>query len=242
MSFSETSSDSETAAANTLVNVTSKFEQSLVKGLSELFSREDKKNIRVFKGRHSDPPVTTWLKEAEITAYLNEWDDEQKVRYFSDRLKDEAAEWLREYIDNEGDLAYKVWKDALIARFRNETDIEQLKHCLQNLKQGPEQRTQSFIAKINSLFDDIYGPAKKPKGNSSSKSRDDADDNNQTDTLLKDVKRMRDDAKLKILFRGLLPKIRTELWPRVTEDASFEDICKAALTAESIVIQKIYLD
>ena len=160
MSFSETSSNSKTATANTLVNVTSKFEKSLVKSLSELFSREDKQSIRVFKGRPSDPPITTWLKEAEITAYLNEWDDEQKVRYFSDRLKDEAAEWLREYINNEGDLEYNVWKDALIARFRNETDIEQ-----------------------------------------------DADDNNQTDTLLKDVKRMRDDAKLKILFRGLLPKI-----------------------------------
>ena len=238
MSFSETSSDSETAAANTLVNVTSKFEQSLVKGLSELFSREDKKNIRVFKGRHSDPPVTTWLKEAEITAYLNEWDDEQKVRYFSDRLKDEAAEWLREYIDNKGDLEFNVWKAALISRFRNKADIEQLKHCLQNLKQGPEQRTQSFIARINSLFDDIYGPAKKPKGNSSSTSCD----KGQTDALIKDVKRMRDDAKLKILFRGLLPKIRTELWPRVTEEASFEDICKAALAAESIVIQKMYIE
>ena len=238
MSFSETSSDSETAAANTLVNVTSKFEKSLVKSLSELFSREDKQSIRVFKGRPSDPPITTWLKEAEITAYLNEWDDEQKVRYFSDRLKDEAAEWLREYIDNEGDLAYKVWKDALIARFRNEADIEQLKHCLQNLKQGPEQRTQSFITRINSLFDDIYGPAKKPKGNSSSTSCD----KGQTDALIKDVKRMRDDVKLKILFRGLLPKIRTELWPRVTEEASFEDICKAAFAAESIVIQKMYIE
>lgn len=56
--------------------------------------------------------------------------------------------------------------------------------------------------------------------------------------LLNDVKRMRDDAKRKILLKGLLPKIKTELWPRVTKEATFEDLCKAALNAESIVIQK----
>ena len=223
---------------NLTANVSLKeLETSLVKGLGELFTREDKKNIRVFRGKPSDPPITSWLKDAEVTAYLNGWDDEQKVRYFSDRLKDEAAEWLREYLENEGDVEYSVWKDALISRFRNQADVEHLKHCLQNLKQGTEQRTQSFIARINSLFDDIYGPVKKSKGNTSSTSCGDAN-NDQTDALLKDVKRMRDDAKRKILIRGLLPKIRTELWPRITEGASFEDICTAALTAESIVIQK----
>ena len=224
---------------NLHANVTLKdLETSLAKGLGELFTREDKKNIRVFRGKPSDPPITSWLKDAEITAYLNGWDDEQKVRYFSDRLKDEAAEWLREYVENDGNVEYGVWKDALISRFRNQADIEQLKHCLQNLKQGPEQRTQSFIAKINSLFDDIYGPVKKPKGNTSSMSCNDSDDDNQTDALLKDVKRMRDDAKQKILIRGLLPKIRAELWPRITDEESFEDICKAALIAESVVIKK----
>ena len=50
---------------------------------------------------------------------------------------------------------------------------------------------------------------------------------------------MRDDAKRKILIRGLLPKIRTELWPRITEGASFEDICTAALAAESIVQKEL---
>ena len=90
----------------------------MVKGLGELFTREDKKNIRVFRGKQSDPPITSWLKDA-VTAYLNGWDDEQNVRYFSDRLKDEAAEWLRENFENEGDVEYSVWKDALISRFRN---------------------------------------------------------------------------------------------------------------------------
>ena len=111
---------------------------------------------------------------------------------------------------------------------------------MQNLEQGPEQRTQSFIAKINSLFDDIYGPVRKPKGNTSSMSCDHSDNDNQTDALHKDIKRMLDDAKQKILILGLLQKIQNELWlwPRITDEDSFEDICKAALTAESVVIKK----
>ena len=86
-----------------------------------------------------------------------------------------------------------------------------MKHCLQNLEQGPEQRTQSFIAKINSLFDDIYSPVRKPKGNTSSMSFDHSDNDNQTDALHKDIKRMLDDAKQKILILGLLQKIQNEL-------------------------------
>ena len=120
------------------------LETSLVKGLGELFTREDKKNSRVFRGKPSDPPITTWLKEAEITAYLNEWDDEQKFRYFSDRLKDEAAEWFREYIENEGDVSYSVWKDALISRFRNQADVE----CSTIFTDQQRKREESLVIAV----------------------------------------------------------------------------------------------
>ena len=49
--------------SNLFANVTLKdLESSLVKGLGELFTREDKKNIRVFRCKPSDPPITSWLK------------------------------------------------------------------------------------------------------------------------------------------------------------------------------------
>ena len=49
--------------SNLFANVTLKdLETSLVKGLGELFTREDKKNIRVFRCKPSDPPITSWLK------------------------------------------------------------------------------------------------------------------------------------------------------------------------------------
>ena len=227
-----------TTAANTSLR---DLETSIVKGLGEMFTREDKRNIRVYKGKSSDPPITTWLKEAEITAALNNWDDQQKIRFFSDRLKDEAAEWLLEFFESNGPFSYDDWKQSLITRFRNEADVEHMKHALQNLKQGPEQRTQSFIAKINSMFDDVHGTERRYQRVSSEGTNCNDDDNpanKQSDDLLKELKRMRDEAKRKILIRGLLPKYKTELWSRITKDASFEEVCQAALSAESIVIQK----
>ncbi len=79
------------------------------------------------------------LREAKFTAFINDWDDVQKIRYLSDRLRGEAAEWLQEYLIGGGTNDYTEWKEALIARFRNDADVEKLKHALQNLKQGPDQ-------------------------------------------------------------------------------------------------------
>jgi myosin heavy subunit len=62
----------------------------IVKVLGELFSREDKKSIPTFKGKSTDKLITEWLKTAEHVARNNDWDEEQKLRFFSDRLKGEA--------------------------------------------------------------------------------------------------------------------------------------------------------
>ena len=65
----------------------------LVRQLGELFSREDKKSIPIFKRSSDEKLVTDWLREAERIANNNEWDDEQKLKFFPDRFKHEAADW-----------------------------------------------------------------------------------------------------------------------------------------------------
>jgi hypothetical protein len=75
-----------TADTTILDNVT----KPIVKVLGELFSREDKKSIQTFKGKNTDKLITEWLKSAEHVARNNDWDEEQKLRFFSDRLKGEA--------------------------------------------------------------------------------------------------------------------------------------------------------
>jgi hypothetical protein len=71
----------------------------IVKVLGELFSREDKKSIPTFKGKSTDKLITEWLKTAEHVARNNDWDDDQKIRFFSDRLKGEALEWHDNYAE-----------------------------------------------------------------------------------------------------------------------------------------------
>ena len=89
------------------------------------------------------------------------------------------------------------------------------------------------------MFDDIYGREKKapPREKTDKESKEPSSENDPTE-LLKDTKRIRDDAKRKILLKGLLLKIKTEIWSRVSKNATFEELCKAILDAESIVIQK----
>ena len=202
--------------------------QPIVKGLSRLFTKEDKLAIPTFSGKDSDPLVTAWLREAETLATLNKWDEEEKIRYFSQRLRGEAAEWLEEFMRENEEGDYEFWKDSIIERFQNESDIDQLKNTLQNLTQAPGQRTKSFISRLNSLFDDVYG-RERQLGDQA---------NQETKDLSDDVKKIRDDQKKTILIKGLLKKIRDEVWPRLPKDANYNELCDAALTAESIVINK----
>ncbi|KZS08243.1 Uncharacterized protein APZ42_027839 [Daphnia magna] len=105
------------------------FTQPIVKALGELFPREDKKAIPIFKGKSTDKLISERLRGAEHVARNNEWDDNQKIRFFSDRLKGEAFEWHENYVEEEGDdLNYQDWKEALITRFQDTYDVATLEN------------------------------------------------------------------------------------------------------------------
>ncbi|KZS00127.1 Uncharacterized protein APZ42_003708, partial [Daphnia magna] len=106
----DTSEEAETSRHNPIEKSTEKtpiaeeidmiktFTQPIVKVLGGLFSREDKKSIPPYKGKSTDKMITEWLKTAEHVARNNNWDDTQKFRFFSDRLKGEALDWHKEYV------------------------------------------------------------------------------------------------------------------------------------------------
>ena len=123
--------------------------------LGELFSREDKKTIPFYKGTSSEVLITDWIKKAERVATNNDWNASQKIRFFSDRLKSEAADWHEEYI-NEDPIArkldYAAWKIAITERFQDDADLDKLRSKLNGLKQHSEQRTRAFVAKINDMI------------------------------------------------------------------------------------------
>ncbi|KAK4028690.1 hypothetical protein OUZ56_021694 [Daphnia magna] len=173
------------------------FTQPIVKALGELFSREDKKAIPIFKGKSTDKLISEWLRGAEHVARNNEWDDNQKIRFFSDRLKGEAFEWHENYAEEEGDdLNYQDWKEELITRFQDTYNLATLEKKLSKLTQKPEENCRAFVSRINNLYDTIAGKEERA-------------DHNQTiieGQLLNKVKKMRDHRKSKILLQGLLPK------------------------------------
>lgn len=200
-----------------------------LKHLGELVSREDRKNIPIFKG-DGEHYVSDWLREAERTARSNEWDDSQKIKFFADRLRGEAYEWHSDYVENNtSPLNYQIWKDELKARFTDEADRERLRTKLNNLRQRADQRVKAYIGRINQLYDSVYG--REPQSPNEETGR-------AARNYWEEIRKYRSEAKRKILLAGLLPKIKDELWPRLPKDADYEKICECAVLAESVVISK----
>ena len=125
--------------------------------LGEIFSREDKKLIPNFKGKSTDKLITEWLKTAEHIAKNNDWDEEQKLRFFSDRLKGEALEWHDEYVEDQNHrLNYTDWRNDIIERFRDSFDIATLKRKLPKLQQRPEESCRGKTITIVTGNKQIY--------------------------------------------------------------------------------------
>ncbi|KZR95597.1 Uncharacterized protein APZ42_010587, partial [Daphnia magna] len=99
---------------------------------------------------------------AEHVARNNEWDDNQKIRFFSDQLKGEAFEWHENYAEEEGDdLNYQDWKEALITRFQDTYDLATLEKKLSKLTQKPVENCRAFVSRLNNLYDTIAGKEEK---------------------------------------------------------------------------------
>ncbi|KAK4045803.1 hypothetical protein OUZ56_033794 [Daphnia magna] len=137
------------------------FTQPIVKTLGELFSREDKKAIPIFKGKSTDKLISEWLR---------------------------AFEWHENYAEEEDDdLNYQDWKEALKTRFQDTYDLATLEKKLSKLTQKPEENCRAFVSRLNNLYDTIAGKEERA-------------DHNQIiieGQLLNKVKKMKDHRKVK---------------------------------------------
>jgi hypothetical protein len=123
-----TAGQNATAPDSTIIDSVTK---PIVKVLGELFSREDKKSIPTFKGKSTDKVITEWLKAAEHVARNNDWDEDKKLRFFSDRLKGEALEYHDNYAEEQGnDLNYADWQKDIIESFQDSFDLALLEKSL----------------------------------------------------------------------------------------------------------------
>ena len=189
--------------------------------LSELFSREEKRDIPIFKGSSDDINIKDWLREAERVAKKNDWSDKQKLRFFSDRLKGDALEWHLTFIEEE-EKTYKDWKKKIVERFRDTADIELLKNKLEFIRQKTNQRMKAYISKVESLYDSIYGRLEaNPTGASPNEL-----------AVRNNLKKLRDEKKKEILIKGLLPKFKNELYRHMPIDPDYTKFIQALLAVE----------
>ena len=225
----------------------------LTRNLGELFSREEKKTIPMFSGQTDGKSIHDFLKIAKRLKDNNTWDDQQLVRFISDRLCDEALDWHLDFMrnlplneashrpatDNErevpavpytrDDLPFQVWEEAFLTRFTNLAHKEKLRNKLYLLRQTSDQDIQSFISSINNLYKLVNGEGVKLAPNNFTQAEKRLAIENQN---------LRDQEKLKILLKGVLPKIRNVMWSRMSPSPTYEEACATALDAESILINQ----
>ena len=99
----------------------------MTKHLAELYSREEKKTIPLFLGTGDERLVADWIREAERVADSNDWSSEQRVKYFSDRLKDDAVDWHISHLETHARDDYVSWKTALLEILSYAADVENLR-------------------------------------------------------------------------------------------------------------------
>ncbi len=179
------------------------------------------------KEKRGDQLINNWLKDAERVAQSAGWTPKDKIKYFSDRLRGDAADWHSDYIEhaiNKED--YDAWEKALTNIFLTETEIENLKKQLNEQKQTPDQSTQTYVSRLNHLYDIIHGKEVV---------LDETTASPEAITLARSLRNIRGEAKQKILLKGLLPKIVQVVWTRIDVDSSYEDVCEIVYAAETIV-------
>ena len=116
-----------------------------------LFSREEKKKIPFFRGPSEDLYVIDWLRKADHVARSNNWDDAQKLKFYSARLKGDALDWHLEYSNSRVALNFTDWRTTLLARFCDTAEIERLRNKLSNLRQQPDQSVLNYGIEWESL-------------------------------------------------------------------------------------------
>jgi hypothetical protein len=108
--------------------------------------------IPAFKGKSTDKLITEWLKAAEHEARNKDWDEDQKLRFFSNRLKGAALEWQDNYAKEQGNnLNYTDWRKDIVERFQDSFDLAALRKKLNTLRQKPRENCRAFVSRLNSL-------------------------------------------------------------------------------------------
>jgi hypothetical protein len=192
----------------------------LENGLVFINAQNVKKEIPAFTGEiESKTAIEEWFKIAERIATHAAWTDEQKLRFFQERMKKSAANF-NDSLTAVDKATYALWKQALLDGLTDNTTKARKKEQLKTLKQKATERVRDFKIRIDDTYIIAYGV-------------------NAATSRHADVVALRNETLKDVLFNGLKPQIADLVWNRPNlNDKTYPETVESAEECEKVVEMK----
>jgi hypothetical protein len=194
----------------------------LENGLVFINAQNVKKEIPAFTGEiEGKMAIEEWFKLAERMATHAAWTDEQKLRFFQERMSKSAANF-NDSLGAADKATYAIWKQAILDGLADNTTKARKKESLKTLKQEETERVRDFKTRIDDTYRIAYGV-------------------NAATSRHADVVALRDETKKDVLLNGLKTQIADLVWNRPDiNDTTYIETVELAEECEKVVeIKKI---
>jgi hypothetical protein len=163
--------------------------------------------------------IEEWFKIAERIATHAAWTDEQKLRFFQERMSKSAANF-NDSLTVAEKATYAVWKQALLDGLTDNTTKARKKEQLKTLKQKETERVRDFKIRIDDTYRIAYGV-------------------NAATSRHADVVALRNETLKDVLLNGLKPQIADLVWNRPNlNDKTYPETVESAEECEKVVEMK----
>jgi hypothetical protein len=149
------------------------------------------------------------------------WTDEQKLRFFQERMSKSAANF-NDSLTAAEKATYALWKQAILDGLADNTKKARKKEQLKTLKQEETERVRDFNTRIDDTYRIAYGV-------------------NAATSRHADVVVLRDETKKDVLLNGLKTQIADLVWNRpYINDTTYIETVELTEECEKVVeIKKI---
>jgi len=224
--FDDSDEDDEMALTDVAINAwqaaVERQAEILENGLVFINAQNVKKEIPAFTGEiEGKMAIEEWFKLAERMATHAGWTDEQKLRFFQERMSKSAANF-NDSLTQAEKATYALWKQAILNGLADNTTKARKKEQLKTFKQEDTERVRDFKTRIDDTYRIAYGVNAATSRNA-------------------DVVALRDETKKDVLLNGLKTQIADLVWNRPDiNDATYVETVELAEECEKVVeIKKI---
>ncbi len=187
-------------------------------GLSNLNAVAFKKEIPEFTGELDEGiTIDEWFKQADKVAVTANWNDNQKLRFYQDRLTKSAAnfnETIPVAFKEPGQ--YELWKQELMNGFQDASVKNMRKEQFNHLHQRSMERIRDFRKRIDDMYKVAFGEDVANSANIQ-------------------VIRLKEDKKKEIFLNGLRLDIGSIIWGRLPPNPTFDQAVATATECEQII-------